>query len=56
MRRIRRLLGAYRLLDEDKIDRKKRDEYDARIADSSSRVDAGGSDAAAEPDREKVAR
>lgn len=49
MRRIRKLLGAYRLLDEDKIDRAKRDQYDARIADSSSRVEA-------ELDRKKVNR
>lgn len=51
MRRLRKLLGAYRLLDEDKIDRAKRDQYDARIAGSSSRVDA---DAGREP--EKAAR
>lgn len=49
MRRIRKLLGAYRLLDEDKIDRAKRDQYDARIAESSSRVDA-------ESEREKATR
>lgn len=40
MRRLRKLLGAYRLLDEKKIDRATRDQYDARIAGSSSRVEA----------------
>lgn len=39
MRRLRKLLGAYRLLDENKIDRATRDQYDARIAGSSSRVE-----------------
>lgn len=36
MRFLRRRLGAYRLLEEERIDRHERDKYDARIADSSS--------------------
>lgn len=57
MRRMRKLLGAYRLLDEDKIDRTARDKYDARIAGSSSRVDAGGTNASTpEPDTAEAER
>lgn len=46
-RRLRRLLGVYRLMDDAKIDRKKRDEYDARIADSSSHADETNKDSVA---------
>ncbi len=43
MRFMRRRLGAYRLLEEERIDRSERDQYDARIAGSSSRVNANAS-------------
>ena len=46
-RRVRRLLGVYRLMDDAKIDREKRDEYDARIAESSSHSDESAKDSVA---------
>lgn len=54
MRRMRKLLGAYRLLDDDKIDRTTRDKYDARIAGSSSRVDSSAETTADESEKTRA--